>query len=180
MKSIRCRLWYATWCEYFKSGECMSPVRCKYQVERVSVKCPETIFMPTKEAWEKMQAENLRLTAENAELRERLDRAVELPVKIGDTIYTVIKNCVRCKHYNVSWAECRAPATANFDCESTHRTCFTQDIVNDECKKHLCVAELKFDLGFLDDKTGELKTQYFIDRKAAEARLKELQGGEQK
>ena len=79
MKSIRCRLDCAIWCEYFKSGECTSPVKCKYQTEHISVKCPETIFMPTKEAWEKMQAENLHLTAEIAELRARLEKAVGLP-----------------------------------------------------------------------------------------------------
>lgn len=117
----------------------------------------------------------LKLRMENAELRERLNKAVELPCAIGETVYTVIKNCTRCKHYNASWAECRAPATANFDCESTHRTCFTQDIVEDECKKHLCVAELKFDWGLLDPKTGKLLPYYFTDREAAEARLKELQ-----
>lgn len=72
MKSIRCLLSYATRCEHFKSGECMSPVKCKYQMELISVKFPEAIFMPTKEAWEKMQAEIVRLTAENAELRARL------------------------------------------------------------------------------------------------------------
>ena len=115
-----------------------------------------------------------RMQAENAELRARLNNAVELPCQMRDAIYTVIKNCTQCKHYNVSWAECRAPATANFDCESTHGICFNQDIVDDECKKHLCVAELKFDLGFLNPKTGELKPQYFIDRETAEARLKEM------
>lgn len=121
-----------------------------------------------------------KLKAENAELRAKLYKAVELPCGMGDAIYTVIKNCTQCKHYNVSWAECGAPATANFDCESTRRICFSQDIVNDECKKHLCVAELKFDLRLLNAETGELKPQYFIDRASAEARLKEIQGGEQK
>lgn len=179
MKSIRCRLHCATWCEYFKSGECTSSVKCKYQTEHISVKFPETIFMPTKEAWKKMQAEIVRLTTENAELRERLDKAIEPPVKIGDTIHTVIKNCFRCQHYNASWAQCGAPATANFDCESTHGICFTQDIIDDECKKHLCVAKLEFDLRFLDPKTGELKPQYCIDEKVAEARLKKLQEDEE-
>lgn len=113
-----------------------------------------------------------------AELRARLDKAVELPCAIGETVYIVIKNCAHCQHYNASWAECRAPATANFDCESTHGTCFTQDVIEDECKKHLCVAELKFDLGLLDPKTGKLLPYYFTDREVAEARLKELQGGE--
>lgn len=64
MKSIRCRLDCATWCEYFKSGECTSSVKCKYQTEHISVKFPEAIFFPTEEAWEKLQAENSRLTAE--------------------------------------------------------------------------------------------------------------------
>lgn len=87
MKSIRCRLDCATWCEYFKSGECTSSVKCKYQTEHISVKFPGTIFMPTKEAWEKMQAELARLTAENTELRARLEKVLESPVKIGDKKY---------------------------------------------------------------------------------------------
>ena len=120
----------------------------------------------------------LKLRTENAALRERLNNTIELPCKIGDTIYTVIKNCAHCKHYNMGWAECRAPATASFDCESTHRICFTQDIVDDECKKHLCVAELKFDLRFLNPKTGKLEPQYFVDREAAEVRLEEIRGEE--
>ena len=119
-----------------------------------------------------------KLRIENAALCERLNNVVELPCGLGDTIYTVIKNCAYCKHYNMGWAECRAPATANFDCESTHRICFTQDIITDECKKHLCVAELKFDLRFLNPKTGKLEPQYFVDREAAEARLREIQGEE--
>lgn len=119
-----------------------------------------------------------KLRIENAALRMRLEQAIELPCQIGNTIYKVIKNCVHCQHYNAGWAECRAPATANFDCEATHGICFTQDIIEDECKKRLYIAELKFDLGFLDPKTGELLPYYFTDREAAEARLKELQGGE--
>lgn len=120
----------------------------------------------------------LKEIKENTELRERSKNVVELPCGLGDTIYTVIKNCAHCKHYNMGWAECRAPATASFDCESTHRICFTQDIIDDECRKHLCVAKLEFDLGLLDPKTGELEPQYFIDREAAEVLLREIQGEE--
>lgn len=111
---------------------------------------------------------------EAAESRAKRDKAIELPCKIGETIYTIIKNCAWCQHYNVRWAECNAPATANFDCKSIHEICFTQDIIDDECKKHLFVAEMKFDLALLDSKTGKLLPCYFTDREAAEARLKEL------
>lgn len=117
---------------------------------------------------------------EAAESRAKRDKAIELPCKIGETIYTIIKNCACCQHYNVRWAECNAPATANFDCKSIHEICFTQDIIDDECKKHLFVAEMKFDLALLDPKTGKLLPCYFTDREAAEARLKELQEREGK
>lgn len=110
----------------------------------------------------------------NAELRAKPQQTVELPCAIGETVYTVIKNCYHCQYYNAGWAQCEAPATANFSCESTHGTCFTQDIIDDECKKHLCVAKSEFDLRLLDPKTGELKPQYFIDEWVAVAQLKEL------
>lgn len=121
------------------------------------------------------------LTAENAELRERLDKAIEPPVKIGDTIYEVCKECdepCECKYYTRDYpvgAECHAPSLP-YGCSCD--ACYSTDIVNEECKKHLYVEKQKFNLRFLDDKTGELKPQYFIDEKAAEAKLKELQGGE--
>ena len=90
MKSIRCRLDCAVWCEHFKSGECTSPVKCEYQTEHISVKFPEAIFFPTEEAWQKLQAENSRLTAENVELRARLDKAVELPSR--DRVWYIAKD----------------------------------------------------------------------------------------
>lgn len=118
-----------------------------------------------------------KLQAENAELRARLDKAVELPVKIGDTIYEVCKECdepCECRYYTRDYpegAECHAPSLPY---GYSSGVCFSTDIVDEECKKHLCVEKQKFNLRFLDDKTGELKPQYFIDREAAEARLKEL------
>lgn len=117
------------------------------------------------------------LEKENAELRERLHRVVELPVKIGDTIYEVCKACdalCECKYYTCDYpegAECHAPSLPYGYSSSA---CFSTDIVNEECKKRLYVEEWKFNLRFLNDKTGELEPQYFIDRGAAETRLKEL------
>ena len=38
---------------------------------------------------ETLEKENEQLKAENADLRERLEKAVELPCKVGDTIYSL-------------------------------------------------------------------------------------------
>lgn len=161
-------------CKYFTTGGCVSPFNCPYKVENESITTATSTPCNLYPLETDKDKEIARLQAENAELRERLDKAVELPCAIGGTVYTVIKNCTRCQHYNVSWAECRAPATANFDCESTHGICFTRDIIDDECKKHLCLAELKFDLRLLDPKTGKLLPYYFTDMEAAEAKRREL------
>ena len=55
-------------CEYFMTGGCISPFNCMYKIADISEQCEQ-------------------LKAENAELRARLDKAVELKAKVGDTIY---------------------------------------------------------------------------------------------
>lgn len=167
------RVWYIAKDEEGQESYIIPKPTSSLTVEELKYEMDKKYFL-TREAAEA----RLKEIKENTELRAELNNVVELPCQIGDTVYTVIKNCAYCKHYNMGWAECRAPATANFDCEATHRICFTQDIVTDECKKHLCVTELKFDLRLLNAETGELEPQYFIDREAAEVRLKELQGEE--
>ena len=167
------RVWYIAKDEEGQESYIIPKPTSSLTIEELKYEMDKKYF-PTREAAEA----RLKEIKENAELRTGLNNVVELPCGIGDTIYTVIKNCAHCKHYNMGWAECRAPATASFDCESTHRICFTQDIIDDECRKHLCVAKLEFDLGLLDPKTGKLKPQYFIDREAAEVLLREIQGEE--
>ena len=150
MKAIRCLLSSATRCVHFKSGECMSPVKCKYQMELISVKFPETIFFPTEEAWQKLQAENSRLTAENAELRERLECSIEFPCKVGDTIY-----------YINPYKE--QPKIDEFKVTSL-------------CKDNSYGKMIYIDNGeFFFAKTDGL----FFTRAEAEARLKELKGDKQ-
>lgn len=175
------RVWYIAQDEEGQENYIIPKPTDSLTVEELKYEMDKKYF-PTREAAEARFKE----IKENAQLRARQNKTVEFTAAIEarlkelkeKMVYTVIKNCTNCQHYDVSWAECTAPITANFDCESTHGTCFTQDIIDDECKKHLCVAKLEFDLGLLDPKTGKLKPQYFIDREAAEVRLKEIQGEE--
>lgn len=92
-----------------------------------------------------------RIEAENAELRARLKKAMELPVKVGGTIYMVFLDEI--KEWQVEKI--------------------------DICKDRYFVYGGRADT---DDYTFVTNKEYgmlwFTDRAEAEARLKELQGGE--
>ena len=103
-------------CEYFTTGGCISPFNCQYKIETGYINSATSI--PTyMEKQMSMTAEEIehclerftmgkttdvmnfdyagtlayiqRLKAENASLRERLEKAVELPCKVGDKVYGV-------------------------------------------------------------------------------------------
>ena len=103
-------------CEYFTTGGCISPFNCQYKIETGYINSATSI--PTyMEKQMSMTAEEIehclerftmgkttdvmnfdyagtlayiqRLKAENAALRERLEKAVELPCRVGDTIYSL-------------------------------------------------------------------------------------------
>ena len=94
------------------------------------------------------------LQAENAELRERLEKAVELPCKIGDEVYEVHgkcdrKNCV----YNGYYGQWR--------CDYGGKT---------NCNPFITVNKFRYcDIPMVG------KT-IFVTKEAAEARLAELKG----
>lgn len=166
-------------CECFTTGGCVSPFNCPYKVENESITTATSTPCNLYPLETDKDKEISRLKAENAELRERLEKAVELPCEIGDTIYWICKACdapCECKYYTCEYpegAECHAPSLPY---GYSSGVCFSDEIVNDECKKHFYVEEWKFNLRFLNPKTGKLEPQFFIDREAAEARLKEMQG----
>lgn len=90
-----------------------------------------------------------RLTAENAELRERLSRAVELPCKVGDKLYEIIEGEVqgeRVENYRIDNMGIWVTVQLKFG---------TSTILLNEARK------------------------IFLTREAAEARLKELKGGKE-
>lgn len=95
-----------------------------------------------------------RLKAENAALRERLEKAVELPCKIGDEVYEVHgkcdrKNCV----YNGYYGQWR--------CDYGGKT---------NCNPFITVNKFRYcDIPMVG------KT-IFVTKEAAEARLNELKG----
>ena len=91
-------------CRYFTTGGCVSAFNCMYKEESVYINSATSgtviytggMNMPDEEMIENLkcviadiskQCEELQ--AENAALRERLEKAAELPVKIGDTVYCV-------------------------------------------------------------------------------------------
>lgn len=98
-----------------------------------------------------------QLQAENAALRERLEKAVELPAKIGDTVYKVYDKCDghNCP-YNGYYGQWRC----HYEGE---RRCKPFIII-----KQFCYSDIPF-----------VNKTIFVLREAAEARLKELQGGEE-
>lgn len=74
-------------CGYFTTGGCISPFSCPYKIETGYINSATSIptYMEqyngmSDDDVKHLKAEIARLTAENAELRERLDKAVELPL----------------------------------------------------------------------------------------------------
>lgn len=97
-----------------------------------------------------------RLTAENAELRARLDRAVELPCKVGDKVY---------------WVEDdpNIPGICEFTVQG-----FSFRTNNNDGLRVIIGTFLEPCVDYYKNK------QLFFDRTEAEARLAELKGGEGK
>lgn len=157
-------------CEYFTTGGCVSPFNCMYKEESGyinsatsgTVVCTGGMNMPDEKIIENLkcgitdidiseQCEQLK--AENAELRARLEKAVELPVNIGDKIWEIFDNTLIFERYvyHIGLSE--------------NRTTFW--LTGESGVFYLGEVELT-----------DYKNIWFTTRAEAEARLKELQGGE--
>lgn len=95
------------------------------------------------------------LQSENAALRERLDKAVELPCKIGDEVYEVHGKCdgKNCP-YNGYYGQWRCSYGGKRNCNSFITV------------NKFCYSDIP--------RVGKT---IFVTKKAAEARLPELKGG---
>lgn len=98
------------------------------------------------------------LQAENAALRERLGKAVELPVKLGDPVYYL--------QYFCDYKGCDS-TTQQFCCGCKEM------IEREKSKEYYVIREKPFELKDLP-KIGK---KYFTTREAALARLAEMKGG---
>ena len=101
-----------------------------------------------------------RLQAENAALKERLEKAVELPCKVGDTIFYV--------QYFCDYKGCDS-TTQQFCCGCKEM------IEREKHKEKYVICEKSFVLKDLE-KMGK---KYFTTREAAEARLVEREEKEE-
>ena len=104
---------------------------------------------------ETLEKENEQLKAENADLRERLEKAVELPCKVGDTIYSL-------DHFDLKIRENKVIAI----------TFLLSNSVN-----HLEVQAHNFRGAVASFESIDFGKDVFTDRSAAEARLAKLKGG---
>ena len=103
------------------------------------------------------------LEAENAELRERLDKAVELPCKAGDKVY-------------IPWAWDNQSGIVEAPVVTIRLYPYTRKYEIRLETNSLTFAQ-KYQYGNFNDK--DFGTLIFTTREAAEARLRELQGEKQ-
>ena len=167
-------------CEYFTTGGCISPFNCPYKIETGYINSATSttdsltgLLMefdemgllrqyraldPEKyaiEGREKVRKEIERLKSENADLKKRLDNAIELPC-VGDKVYWIETWC----------------AEPRIDEYTVHG--FMIDTTNQKVSIRVKLDEN----GFFVPLVGEYKgKQLFFNRAKAEARLAELKGG---
>lgn len=103
---------------------------------------------------EQMRKEFDRLTAESAALRERIEKAVELPCRVGDTIYSLDRIDLKIREYKVIAI-----------------TFLLSNSVN-----HLEVQAHNFRGAVASFESIDFGRYVFINRADAEARIAELKG----
>lgn len=104
------------------------------------------------EKFSRLTRQNKKLKAKNAALRERLEKAVELPCKIGDTVYEVYD---KCDGHNCPYNGYSGQWRCHYEGERRYEP-FIKIAQFDYC-----------DIPFVNDTV-------FVSMEAAEARLKEI------
>lgn len=158
-------------CEYYTSAGCVSPFNCPYKVEEISINsATSTLDTGIQKYFQGLvkvgiipqepvnyDAATLKmyiahLEDENAELRAKLETAVELPCKLGDMVYKVYDKCdgSNCP-YNGCFGQWRCLYKGKQRCEPFIST------------EQFCYGDIPF-----------INKTVFTSKEAAEARLKEI------
>lgn len=164
-------------CQYFTTGGCVSPFNCAYKIEEYNqnnvftsgdtnaLSGIEKFFINTVKSGvlpqepmnydgAAMKAYISYLESENAELKARLDKAVELPCKVGDTVYKVYGECngSDCP-YNGAFGQWRCNYKGK-----------------DRCKAFIDTRTFRY------SDISSINKTIFVSKEAAESRLAELKG----
>ena len=109
-------------------------------------------YLRAKGAYNIIKNQVEHIEAENAELRARLEEAVGLPCKLGDTVYKVYDRCdgYNCP-YNGNYGQWRCHYEGERRCEPFIKI------------EQFCYSDIPF-----------VNDTVFVSREAAEARLKEI------
>ena len=89
-------------CEYFTTGGCISPFNCSYRIEELS---PNSATSVSSIYVQNLISENAVLKTENAELKARLERAIELPTIYEHIIYPFVEESYTETIYYVVYRE---------------------------------------------------------------------------
>lgn len=153
-------------CEYFVMGGCVSPFNCSYKAENESITTatgtPCNLYVPETDK----DAEIARLTAENAELRKRLNRSVELPFENLDKVFILAGEDTKTKQFIPDRIVEGTIVGFGYD---------VYEWVNGNYKFNYRVLVGEDNYIFALE---QFNKTLFKTREAAEARLKEMQGGE--
>ena len=160
-------------CEYFTTGGCISPFNCMYKQESGYINSATSgsiiytggMNMTNEEMIENLKcviadisAQCKQLEAENAALRERLEKAMELPLKVGSTVYIIHETDEEDK-FN-PWIDTGRIVTFSFDVKLwifvRYNSCLTMWYSKDTFDKEVCLT-LEAALARLAELKGEKK-----------------------
>ena len=140
-------------CRYFTTDGCVSPFNCMYKIERGSITTatstplnPDVTYTTDTDKDNKIA----RLQAENSALRERLDKAIELPCRFGDKVWLLGD-------------------------ENIFEGAIGSVVINTKTDVEICDKAMEFQICFVT--IDDYNKTWFTDRAEVEKRFAELKGG---
>lgn len=95
---------------------------------------------------------------------EEQGRLLKLPCKVGDTVYCVYHRYTKCSEYEQEFEEYSCQGCEHLECDSH--------------KEHYIQPQKAYSLDWIVTNLKRFDTSIFLTKSEAEAKLKELRGGE--